>query len=169
MKSLKALKEGFTQHRFFSQKKSGAGFTLMEILVVMAIIAVFTAFTPKILSSYNKYSLDSNYNELIQDLRSAVIKSMSGESGSGWGVHLVTGSGGSFTLFKGTSYAGRDTDYDEPHLLASSLTLTASSTDIIFSKIEATTTNTGTITLSWPDGNLSKGILVNAYGVLTKI
>ncbi len=151
-----------------SKLRKNKGFTLVEILVVLAIMAVFTFSAPKMLNSFNKYSLDSNYNELIQTLRSAVIKSMSGNAGSGWGVHLVSGAGGSFTLFKGAVYSADDTD-NEVHTLNASLTLSASSTDIIFSKIEATTTNTGTITLSWPDGSLSKAVSVNAFGTLTKL
>ncbi len=154
--------------RNFSMPKSTTGFTLIEILVVIAIMGVFAAVSPRVLSSYSKYNLDSTYNEFVQSLRTALVNSMSGNGNSGWGVHLVTGNGGSFTLFKGSVYSVDDIT-NEVHTLSSNLAINASSTDIIFSKIDGVTTATGTITITWPEGNLSKGVTINSLGTLTKI
>jgi prepilin-type N-terminal cleavage/methylation domain-containing protein len=148
------------------------GLTLVELLVVLAIISTLSVgLSPKIINFYNRYSLDADFQDLIQVIRLAETKAMQSEGSSPYSVHFVTGNGGSFTLFRGSNFSGRDSSYDEVHILPTALNLSlsiGSSTDIIFSKYEATTTNTGTITLSWPDGNLTKAVSVNSYGVLTK-
>ncbi len=109
--------------------------------------------------------------EISNNLRIAEIKAMQSEGSSPYSVHLVSGLGGSFTLFRGTDYPSRDVTYDEYHRLPAVLNLSlniGTSTDIIFSKYEATTTSTGTVTLSWPDGSLTKSFTINSFGVITR-
>ncbi len=154
------------------------GFTLIELLVVMAILAIMAiGITPKVVNFYNSYELDASTQDLIQVFRLAQTRAMqseaSGTTTSPYSVHLVLGQGGSFTLYRGTVYDNtRDKNYDESHTIIGSLVLSynnnATSTDITFSKIEGTTTSTGTTTISWPDGNLSKSFTMNSFGVITR-
>ncbi len=150
-----------------------SGLTLVEILVIIAILTAMAAqLTPKIVNFYNNYELDANAQELVQVVHLSQQRAMQSENSSAYSIHFVSGSGGSFTLYRGTNYATRDTSYDEVHNLISSLSLSyaiaTSSNDINFSKIEGITGNTGSITISWPDGNLSKTITVNPYGVVER-
>ncbi len=152
--------------------KKNSGITLLEILVVLSIMGVLSVgMSPKILNFYNRFQLDAGFQDIIQVIRIAEIKAMQSEGGSPYSVHLVTGLGGSFTLFRGTDYVNRDINYDEYHKLPSAINLTfgsGTSTDMIFSKYEATTTSTGTLSLDWPDGNLTKSFSINSYGVITR-
>ncbi len=156
-----------------NQKKLSSGLTLVELLVVLAIISVLSVgISPKIVNFYDRYSLDATSQDLIQVIRLAEIKATGSEGSSPYSVHFVPGLGGSFTLFRGINFSSRDTSYDEVHNLPQALSLNlniGSSTDMVFTKYEATTTSSGTITISWPDGNLSKAISVSAYGVITKL
>ncbi len=150
------------------------GLTLIEVLVVLGILAVLSVgLSPKIINSYNRYQLDASSQDLIQVVRIAEIKAIQSEGSSPYGVHLVAGDGGSFTLFKGSNFQSRsDTSYDEMHKLPNALNLSfsiGSSTDIIFSKYEATTTNTGTVTMTWADGNVIKAFSINSFGVITRL
>ncbi len=155
------------------------GFTLVELLVVMAILAIMAVgITPKVINFYNSYELDVSTQDLIQVIRLAQQRAMqseaSGTTTSPYSVHLVLGSGGSFTLYRGTVYDNtRDANYDEQHNLIRSLSLSynnvaTGTSDISFSKIEGTTTSTGTTVISWPDGNVSKSFSMNSYGVITR-
>ncbi len=155
---------------FLSKQKNNVqkGFTLVELLLVIAIMGVLAGGFPKVLNSYNKYQLDASYNDLIQVIRIAEIKSLSAEAGSGWGVHLVSGDGGSYTLYKGV-WSTRDMLYDEAHTISQNLTLSYNTgDDISFSKGEAITAATGTLSIAWLDGNMTKSVVLSTYGVLTR-
>ncbi len=150
--------------------KSG-GLTLVEILVVVAILTALTiAIIPKALRVYTPYQLDATEQDLAQVVRLAQTRAMQSEGSNPYSVHLVPGAGGSFTLYRGTDYASRDINYDEAHVLPSALSLsyTLPGTEINFTKLEGVTTNVGSITLSWPDGNLSKTLTINSFGVVDR-
>ncbi len=154
------------------KQKFTAGFSLVEILVVIGILGILTGIVaPKVVHFYNAYQMDALAQDLVQTLRSADMRSMQSEGSSPYSVHLITGPGGSFTLFRGTNYAARDTSYDEMHPIPSALSLSYSGAgpDISFTKIEGLTTNTGSITLSWPDGNQTRSMSVGTYGVVDRL
>jgi Tfp pilus assembly protein FimT len=143
------------------------GLTLLEMLITVGIVtALFLAAVPSFWNFLNTYQMDALANDLAQVLRLAQQKSMSGEADDVWSVHLVSGSGGSFTLYRGSTYASRDTNYDEVHDLPSSLTLTYTvpDADITFVKIEGTTTDTGDVTITWPGSGEFWTVNVNEVG-----
>ncbi len=147
------------------------GFTLVELLVVVGILAILSAAVgPKVIGFYSLYQLDSLSQELVQTMRMADMRAMQSEGSSPYSVHFVSGSGGSFTLYRGTNFALRDKNYDEVHSLPNSLSLNYSGAgpELSFTKLEGMTTNTGSITLTWPDGNQSKTVTVNSYGVVDR-
>ncbi|MDD4989423.1 MAG: type II secretion system protein [Candidatus Pacebacteria bacterium] len=156
----------------FNQKNPASrGFSLVELLVVVGILAILVVVVgPKVVGFYSAYQLDTLSQDLVQTIRLADMRAMQSEGSSPYSVHLVNGSGGSFTLYRGTNFASRDTNYDEVHSLPNSLSLTYSGAgpEINFTKLEGITANTGSITITWPDGNQSKTVTVNSYGVVDR-
>jgi prepilin-type N-terminal cleavage/methylation domain-containing protein len=146
---------------------SPAGFTLVETLLVVAIFVIIAAsVSPRLVAGFYRQRLGGLTSELIDTLRTAQGNSKTALGGGPFGVHLIDGSGGSFILFKGASYAARDAAYDEVHVLPAAFTLTdtVANVDLRFSMVEGATADTGTITLAWPGGGLSQTVSVNAAG-----
>ncbi|MDP1688799.1 MAG: prepilin-type N-terminal cleavage/methylation domain-containing protein [bacterium] len=84
----------------FAHRKSGAGFTLIEIIVVMAIMAILaTAGTTSFLGFRNKNRLKLAGDEVSSLLRLAHDRAVSQEEGSSWGVHFVNNSTDSSPYF----------------------------------------------------------------------
>ncbi len=146
------------------------GFTLIETLLTLAILTLLIGVTvPKFSSFLNRFQVDTQSTDLMQLLRIAQSKSMASESDAQFGVHLVVGSGGSFTLFKGSTYAGRDLTFDqEVHTLPSgtSLSKTVTGLDVIFVKTVGSTTNTGTITIAQTGGTTAHTVTINTAGMI---
>lgn len=142
------------------------GFTLVELLLVLGIFVILTvAATPRFTNVYNRYSIDARRQDLVHALRIAQNKTMNGADDDVYSVQITPGDGGSFTIFKGTDYAGRDTDFDEVHTLPDSINLsdTVSDNEINFAQ-NGETTDTGEITLTWGQGSVSYTIDINAAG-----
>ena len=153
------------------QKNLTEGFSIVELLVVVGMISILVVLiSPKMVNFYNTYQMDALSQDLVQTIRLADMRAMQSEGSSQYSVHLVSGAGGSFTLYRGTNFSSRDTNYDEVHTLPSSLQLNYSGTgpDINFTKLEGITANTGSITLTWPDGNQTKTVTVNGFGVVDR-
>ncbi len=151
-----------------------SGVTFVEILVVLTILSILLlGITPKIINSFNKYQTQTTFDDLVQTIRIAQLKSMQNEGGTTYGVHLSGSQPESFILFKGADYVTRDTSYDQVHQLPSILDITynlgASSSDMVFSKYEGITPNFGTISIAWTGGGITKVISVSSYGVITKL
>ncbi len=141
---------------------SRSGFTIVEMLLVMAIIASIGALSfPFIVAFSNRNNLDIAVNTLVQAERRAQTMSTVVESDSQWGVNIASGR---ITLYKGTTYAGRDTGFDENHEISSSISVTGL-TDISYSKVFGTPTATGTTTLT--NENDTRMVTVNAKGTIS--
>jgi len=143
------------------------GFTIPELLITLAVVSLLVAASlPSFWNFLNKYQLDASAQDLAHVLRMAQRLSMESEGDSVYSVRLMSGAGGSFTLYRGSAFASRDLDYDDEHTLPDSLELsyTVPDADVTFTKVEGTTSDVGTITLTWPDSGLSYTIDINAAG-----
>ncbi|MEK7105240.1 MAG: prepilin-type N-terminal cleavage/methylation domain-containing protein [Patescibacteria group bacterium] len=153
-----------------SLARSVKGFTLIEAVLVVAVLTLVVGATvPKFSAFSERYQVDNKSDELTQLLRIARNKSMMSESDSPYGVHLVTGTAGSFTLFKGATYATRDTSYDEEvHTLPNGITLgkTVAASDVVFTKVEGSTSNAGSITVALQGTTVTHTISVNSAGMV---
>ncbi len=128
-------------------------------MMAMAVLALLIAVSlPLALSFYKTRQLDVCENGIVQALRRAQLKAMSVEADSTFGVYI---SSNQYVLFKGSSYATRDTAYDEVTDLPANLQISGLS-EIVFSKLNGTTLNTGNITLTID--NRSETININALG-----
>ncbi len=82
------------------------GFTLIEILVVIAIFAIISGFaTVNLLRLQTKTSVNTIAKTLVSDIKSQQIKAMMGTDNSAEGIHF---SSNSYTLFAGSSYNPAD-------------------------------------------------------------
>ena len=137
------------------------GFTLIELLVVIVIIAVITVIGISTFSSaVPKNQIEVEADRVVEMVRRAQSRTISGDQNGVWGVHLTANN---ITLFQGASYAARDTAFDEAFAFSNSVTASGL-TDIVFEIRTGETVNTGTITLSSTDSSDIVAIVVNAAG-----
>jgi prepilin-type N-terminal cleavage/methylation domain-containing protein len=122
---------------------SRSGFTLIELLLVIGIIGVVGAIS---IPLYNDFQIRSDLNlateQASQGLARARILSQSGKGDDNWGFFVPSG-----TLYKGISYAERDTEYDEVYPMPSTITTTGL-LEVSFSRLEGAPSATGTIVLT---------------------
>lgn len=112
------------------------GFTLLEILLVIGIIAVLISISsPFLLDFYRSWQIETTGQEIVQTARRAQLKAVSGEMDSNFGVRF---SANQYALFRGDSFLSRDTAYDEVFELAPGLNLSGIS-EIVFLKPEGKT------------------------------
>jgi len=94
-------------------------FTLIEIVLVIALLVLILAFAAPIGWSFvAQNDLDVSVSVAAQNLRRAQALTAAGYGGSGWGVELQSGQ---VILFQGSSFAGRNPDFDEVYNFPESL------------------------------------------------
>ncbi len=121
------------------------GFTLLEILLVIATITILAGIAIPVYAHLQvRNDLDVATNTTLSTLRRAQILSQAVDGDITWGVKLQTSG---IILFKGVSYAGRDTNFDEDFSLNGNVTPTGI-TEIVFSKLLGIPNTTGTLTLT---------------------
>ena len=138
------------------------GFTLLEVLLSIALIAVLVGMSIPIFQSFqNKNDLDIAATVTVQNLRRAQVLAQAMDGDTSWGTHLQSGS---IVLFKGTSWTGRDSNYDEVFEISPSLVLSGLS-EIIFGKFSGVPQATGNITLTSVN-NDARTITINSKGAI---
>jgi prepilin-type N-terminal cleavage/methylation domain-containing protein len=142
-------------------QQNKSGFTIIELLIVIAIMTIIGAvFLPVSIDYQQRNDLDVAQTTFAQSIRRAQQMSMSGEGDSQWGVNMITGN---IVIFKGSTYAGRDTTFDENYSISTSIT-NSGQTEYDFSKTTGTPAQVGAVT--FVNGNYQKTVSVNAYGVV---
>lgn len=132
-----------TKPRLYQQ--FAAGFTLVEILLVIGMLAFLAAIiTPITLDFYKSQQLDTHTRQIIQTLRRAQLSAMSVEEDSSFGVYLTNNN---YTLFRGSSYVTRETQYDEVFDLSQIVNISGLS-EVVFSKLDGLSSATGQISLT---------------------
>ena len=122
-----------------------AGFTLVEILLVIGMLAfLVTIITPITLDFYKSQQLDTHTRQIIQMLRRAQLSAMSVEEDCSFGVYLTNDN---YTLFRGSSYMTRETQYDEVFDLPPIINISGLS-EAVFSKLDGLSSATGQIILT---------------------
>jgi putative endonuclease len=149
-------------------KKKGEGFTLVELLIVIAITLILAAAASPIYSNLQvSAQVNETSSQLIQTLRTARQRSQARFQNASWGVYfdINAAADDSYTLYKGTTYATRDSDWDRILILDSALSIseTLSGSEVNFSKSLGVPNTTGNVILTH-DVSGSKTISINSLG-----
>jgi prepilin-type N-terminal cleavage/methylation domain-containing protein len=153
--------------------KSQAGFTLIELMIVMAITAVvFGIVGINVYQPQGKASLDTTVTTLLSQMREQQLKSMLGDSeetttAQTYGVHFETNT---FTLFRGSYAAGASSNYVVD--LGQNISFasdTFSSTQIVFNRISGEvsgfSSNANSVVIKNTVSGEKKTLTINRYGV----
>lgn len=141
------------------------GFTLIELVIVLSITLMLSAIVGALSSNtLPKTQLKSESESVVETLRRAQALSIAGKHDQLWGVHLT---GTNMTLFAGTEYSTRDTQYDQIRTFPSGITVSGL-TDVVFEALIGETSNTGTITLTADATSETETITVNGRGLVEK-
>ncbi|MBI4256963.1 prepilin-type N-terminal cleavage/methylation domain-containing protein [Candidatus Uhrbacteria bacterium] len=116
------------------------GFSVIELLIVLAILTLLLASVPFVMTSFQESRLmDTAVQSTVQSLRRAQVLSQAVEADASWGVFLQTGS---VTLFQGSTYAARNTTFDEVLEFSDSIQVSGV-TEVVFEKLTGEPSATG--------------------------
>ncbi|HSX07130.1 MAG TPA: prepilin-type N-terminal cleavage/methylation domain-containing protein [Candidatus Saccharimonadia bacterium] len=139
-----------------------AGFTLVEVLLSVAIITMLTGLSLPLYESFvRRNDLDLTTQSIATMIRRAETYSRGTKSDSTWGVEFQSTNA---ILFRGSMFASRDTSYDEMVTIPVSITPSGLS-ELTFTKLTGAPNTTGSLTLA-STTNTTKTITINAKGTV---
>jgi len=142
--------------------KRPKGFTLLEILLSVGIIALISGITAIVYSSFQvKNNIDLAQIVTAHTLRRAQIQAQTGDGDDTWGVYI---SSTEIIQFKGASYATRDSAFDEIYDYPSNMNRSGLQ-EVVFSKVFGKPSTTGTITFTTT--NETRNVSVNSMGIVS--
>jgi len=145
-----------------SGHRSPHGFTLVELLLSISIMMMLVVISAPIYQSFQfANELDNSVTLTVSSLRTAQNFAINGKDDAAWGVNI---SSQTIVIFRGDSFASRDTSFDTTTILSSNISISGLN-NITFGKNSGLPSTTGTITLQNNAGN-SKSININAKGRL---
>ena len=139
------------------------GFTLLEVLLTMSIIGILAGASLPIYQRFQvRNDLDVAVMTVAQSLRRAQVSAQAVVGDAPWGVSVQSDS---IVLFRGASYAARDSAFDETFGVPSSITASGM-TEVAFSKFAGLPQTTGTLTLTAASVGEARTVTVNAKGMV---
>jgi prepilin-type N-terminal cleavage/methylation domain-containing protein len=128
------------------------GFTLIELVVVLALVALFTGLAiPALRIAQRGSALNDESLSMVAVLRLAQSRTVSSEQASKYGVFFdMSTSPDRYVLFRGETYAARDVASDEVHALPVSVEIagtTLPGAETVFQKVSGAASGAGSITL----------------------
>lgn len=149
-----------------TNKSITSGFTMVEILVVIALLGILVGLSIPFYQSFQVSSqLDTTAFEIVQTLRLAQAKAITGENDENFGVHFESQK---FVLFKGSIYQSADSANEVTEIPKTLNVFTSFGQNIIFSRIKGETSPGGTVTIR-SDINESKTIQINVKGNIDQL
>lgn len=142
------------------------GFTLIELILVVALLAIIGAMSAPFFQSFQVTSDLATYSDTItRTLRRAQAQARAGQNLDSWGVYFDTASN-DVTLFYGDDYTTRDQSYDQTEPISAGFTLSTDFTDEIYFDIFSGDPSTvGSVTLT-SQNNDTNTILINSLGII---
>lgn len=138
------------------------GFTLLEVMLSIAAIMIIVGISIPIYQLFQvRNDLDIATVEIAQSARRAQALSQAVDGDISWGIKIQSGS---IVVFKGASYAVRDTTFDEVFEVPASITPSGIS-EVVFAKFTGLPETTGTITLT-SNTNETRNIIINQKGMI---
>lgn len=148
--------------RHLGHSDRSLGFTLLELLLSVTIISLLAGLSLSVYRTLiKKNDLDITANSIVSSLRRAQILSQSIDGNTTWGVKAQNKS---IVIFKGASFASRDTNFDEVFDISSEISISGV-TEVVYAKFSGLPQITGTINLSTE--NDSRSITINEKGTIT--
>ena len=139
------------------------GFTLLETLLSIAALSIIAGISIPLYQSFQvRNDVDIAAVTITQSLRRAQVLARASSGDARWGVAITTSS---ITLYRGASYAGRDTSYDEMFDLPASIT-PSGLTEVTFTKFTGLPGGIGTTTLTSNTGEV-RTISLNEQGTVS--
>lgn len=138
------------------------GFTLVEMLLSIVIIAIIAGLATPLYFSYltnNDFGLTIDTG--VRSLRRANFLAQNQDRDSNWGTYFSTSS---ITVYVGSSYAVRNTNYDELYQFPTTISST-NAVDVNFTKFTGEPSTTTAINIRSNNGN-SSTIYVNSKGMI---
>lgn len=139
-----------------------SGFTLVELLLSVAIITLLAGMSVPVFATFNQRNdLDLTTFTIASMLRRAQTYARGSDLDSQWGVYVQSGSA---VVFKGASYAARDSTQDETTTLPAAI-IPSGTSEIVFAKLSGSPATTGAITLT-NNTNDARTVSINAKGMV---
>ncbi len=136
------------------QKEKQKGFSYIEVLITIGVLGIIFVGSIPIFKSFQKNSdLEIDTGKIVSKLRLAQKKTVSSVGESQWGVYLdAIAVPGEIILFKGSSFATRDSAYDETSKLLDtvqfdSVDIFGGGTEVVFERLTGMTSQAGTTTI----------------------
>ena len=137
------------------------GFTMIDVMLAIAIVAILGAAAMPVVYGYlTRGTIDATVRDVVTSARYAQAGAQAGLGDSSWGISIT---GGTITIFQGTSYTARDASYDQTTSYASDITVTGTS-EYVFAERTGRTTG-GTLTLTTSSA-MVRDITVSTLGTI---
>ncbi len=144
------------------------GFSLIEILIVIAVLAVVGAVVlPQFAKIKENQVLKSAVQETLSSLDKARANTLASLNSYTYGIHFQSDR---VIIFRGTTYSSGDSNNETVSIVSpaaiSDVTLSGvsgTSGDVYFTRLTGAPSKTGTITIATP--NYSKVITISAVGL----
>lgn len=147
----------------YSQVGSTSGFTLVELLLVIALVVIIGLFTSSVgISYYQSELLSEASDNIVSTLRQAQGLAMSGKNASSYGVYFGEDS---YVLFEGSYYETREIEEDMVFPLNSNLVITGPR-EVVFSALTGRASVVDTLLISL--GNKEKQVDILPSGFIDK-
>jgi prepilin-type N-terminal cleavage/methylation domain-containing protein len=148
--------------------KRSRGFTLIEIVLALAIMLILAGIILISFATLNRtQALDRDTETIVQVLRQAQSQTLTSKNAMQYGVHFASSTA---TLFSGSTYSANDAGNLVYTLKTSDLILnvsiTGSSTDVVFNRLTGETAQNGTILLQTQQANFTRTVTIYKTGVV---
>lgn len=129
------------------RNSSGAGYTLIEMLIVIAILGIAVSIVSLNFSaSRGRHELNNDTDAVVSLINEARSRTLAGDSGSAYGIHVESSKA---VLFSGATFAADATGNKEVMMDSgieiATIDLAGGAADIFFKKLTGDTDQYGTL------------------------
>jgi prepilin-type N-terminal cleavage/methylation domain-containing protein len=154
--------------KVFLLKKGSLGFTLVEFLVVLAIITLITGIIASVFVSFrNQQALGKDVEMVIEVLRQARSQTLTSQNSSQYGVHF---SSSGVTLFTGASYSAGNVTNQNYFLTSSdtivTINLAGGGSNLVFQRLSGETSQNGSVVLTSLATSKTKTVTIYKTGLI---
>ena len=148
--------------KFQKRRQKNKGFTIIEVLLSVMLISLIAGIGIPVFQVFqNRNELDVATTSIIHSMRRAQVLSQSMDGDTTWGLYIQNGS---ITLYKGLSYATRDTGFDEIFEIPENINISGTQ-EYLFLKFTGEPQVTGTTILT-SINNETREVTLNNKGMI---